>query len=70
MNKTEICEACQKKFALPGTKGRPPKRCVDCRSKPKVPTKVKEKLSSVEIVDRLEEALKRSGRHISQHREW
>lgn len=69
MTREAFCLTCGVKFELPVQRGRPPTKCETCRKAPQV-TKVKEKLTAVEIVDRLEENLKRSGRHISQQKDW
>lgn len=59
------CSVCEVEFTLPGGRGRPPKKCEACRGTGTVAVK----LTSTEIVDRLEESLRLRGTHISQHQE-
>lgn len=67
------CRDCHKEFTYEAQgPGRPPVRCPECRelgTKPKSLVEVREKLNSIEIVDRLEANLKASGLHISQWRD-
>lgn len=72
-----VCQTCTKIFMHPAQRGRRPLNCPACRKaaaeegqpiKRRSYTHVAEKLDSIEIVDRLELALRARGTHISQHR--
>lgn len=65
------CKECGNQFEYMTRRGRPPVKCLPCRELPKKLKRpdVTKKLSSVEIVDRLEMALKANGNHISQWRD-
>lgn len=74
---TKDCAGCGASFSYERKRGRQPERCTSCKEqkqKEKSTSSVKEfrvksRLNSLEIVDRLESDLKAAGLHISQHRD-
>lgn len=70
MNKTKafMCNLCQEVFAMPRSRGRPPKYCSGCKDKAPTAAEIKRQLAE-ERVDRLTEALEQRGLAYSQHEE-
>jgi DNA replicative helicase MCM subunit Mcm2 (Cdc46/Mcm family) len=59
---TAECARCGKEFELPRQRGRPAKKCEECRNSAKTGPSVSVK------VDRLEMLLRSRGQHIDQNR--